>query len=195
MKVTAAILAGGGARRLGGVVKGLVEVGGRAMVAREVDVLARVADEVLLVAGDVAPYRAIANVRLVEDLQPGRGPLAGLSAAFAATAADALLVVGCDLPFLDERLLARVRDGAPDADAVVPRLGGRPQPLHARYLRTVAAAVDARLARSSLRLMDLLDDLRVDYVEEEELRAIDPTLRGLINVNTPEQLAAARRAP
>jgi hypothetical protein len=35
--------------------------------------------------------------------------------------------------------------------------------------------------------------LEVAWLEEPELRALDPTLRGLTNVNTPEALARARR--
>jgi molybdenum cofactor guanylyltransferase len=209
VKVGAAILAGGRATRMGGVLKGLCEVGGRAIVAREAAVLARVVDDVMLVAAELDPWRAVlapsagvnasggganaSGVRFVQDRQPGRGPLAGLDAALAASDADALIVVGCDLPFLDERLLARVRDAAPGADAVVPRVAGRAQPLHARYARrATAVAVSARLAAGALALTALLDDLAVTWLDEPELRALDATLRGLTNVNTIEELAAAQ---
>jgi molybdopterin-guanine dinucleotide biosynthesis protein A len=89
-------------------------------------------------------------------------------------------------------LVRLVRDEAPGAAAVVPRVGGRPQPLHARYARAVAPLVAERLARGARRLVELLDDLDVVYLEEPRLRALDPTLRGLTNVNTPEALAVAR---
>src|SRR3954453_12211003 len=112
-RTAAAILAGGGGRRMGGAVKGLLEVGGSAIVLREVSALAQVADEILLVAADLEPWRETlaqtqTPVRLVADRQPGQGPLAGLDAAFAATGADAVLVVGSDLPFLDARLLNEI---------------------------------------------------------------------------------------
>ena len=191
----AAILAGGRAQRMGGALKGLLEVGGRAIMLREVAALAQVASEVLVVAGDLDPFRAAlagAPVSWVADREPGLGPLAGLDAAFAATTAGELLVVGCDLPFLDVRLLERVRDAAPDADAVVPRVNGRPQPLHARYARRIADRVAARLARGTLALVDLLGELDVAWLDEAELRAIDPALVGFTNVNTPAELEAAR---
>jgi molybdopterin-guanine dinucleotide biosynthesis protein A len=190
--IAAAILAGGRARRMGGAHKGLLEVGGRTIVARQVEALAPLVSEVLLVAGDPEPYRAC-GARLVVDRTPGRGPLSGIDAAFAASEAESLLVLGCDLPFLDGRLLALVRDRAPGAAAVVPRVGGRPQALHARYGRAVWPAVQERLQRDELRLLALLAELPVAWIEEEELRALDPSLRGLTNVNTPEALDAARR--
>jgi molybdopterin-guanine dinucleotide biosynthesis protein A len=190
MGVSAAILAGGRARRLGGADKAQLDVGGRRMVDRQVAALAPLVDEVLLVGARAAA----AGTRAIADAQPGRGPLAGLVAALAAArpGTDALLVVGCDLPFLDERLLRLVRDHAPAAAAVVPRVGGRPQPLHARYRCGILTQVEARLARGALRLVELLDELEVAWLDEATLRAVDPTLRGLTNVNTPEDLAAAR---
>jgi molybdopterin-guanine dinucleotide biosynthesis protein A len=202
VKVAAAILAGGRARRMGGAFKGGLEVGGRRILERELAALARVSDEILLVAGDATAESEIGftfsqkseiGFTFVADRAPGLGPLAGIDAAFRATHADALLVVGCDLPFLDERLLALVRDAAPEAEAVVPRVAGRPQALHARYARSLAPAVEERLARGELRLLDLVAAARTRFLDEAELRAIDPSLRGLTNVNTPEELAAARR--
>jgi molybdopterin-guanine dinucleotide biosynthesis protein A len=190
--IAAAILAGGRARRMGGAHKGLLEVGGRTIVSRQVEVLAPLVSEVMLVAGDPEPYRE-SGARLVADRTPGRGPLSGLDAAFAGSAAESLRVVGCDLPFLDARLLSLVRDRAPEAPAVVPRVAGRPQALHARYGRAVWPAVQERLQRGELRLLELLAALDVAWIEEDELRAIDPLLRGLTNVNTPEALDAARR--
>src|SRR5262245_4899478 len=106
-KVAAAILAGGRARRLGGVWKGGLDIGGRTIVAREAAALARISDERLLVIGaqqsEMDFTATQLGMRVVIDRAPGQGPLSGLDAAFAATTADTLLVVGCDLPFLDER--------------------------------------------------------------------------------------------
>jgi molybdopterin-guanine dinucleotide biosynthesis protein A len=191
-RVDAAILAGGRARRLGGADKALVEVGGRRIVDRQLAVLAPLFGEVLLVVDAPARLGEVAGVRRVVDERPGEGPLAALASALGAARGDALVVVGCDLPFLDERLLALLRDRAPDAEALVPRVGGRAQPLCARYRRSARAAALARLDRGERRLVALLDDLAVAYVEEPELRTLDPTLRTLTNVNTPEELTRAR---
>lgn len=191
MRVSAAILAGGRARRLGGGAKGLLEVGGRRIVDREVEALLPLVDEVLLVTGDEA-YAGVAGIRRVRDRQPGRGPLAGLDAAFAACDAEALLVFACDLPFLDRRLAQAVRDEAPEAEAVVPLVGGRAQPLHARFSRAAAAPVARRLEQGKLRLLDLLEDLAVVYLHEQRLAGWAPSLDGLVSVNTPEELERAR---
>src|SRR5205823_301046 len=100
----AAILAGGQARRMGGVHKGLLVIDGEPIVARQLRLLGAYADELVIVANDVAAYREIAaaaHARIVSDLHPGDGPLAGLEAALTATSASELLLVACDLPFVE----------------------------------------------------------------------------------------------
>jgi len=186
---SAAILAGGRARRMGGAPKGLMLVGGRRIVEREVAALRDVAGEVLLVVGDAAPWRGVDGVRVVIDRQPGRGPLAGIEAALAASSTETVLIAGCDLPLLDRPLLERVRDAAPAAQVVVPRLDGRPQALMSRFSRSALPAVEAHLQKGELKLLALLDALDVHYLDEDALP--DGAREALFNVNTPEDLARA----
>jgi molybdopterin-guanine dinucleotide biosynthesis protein A len=183
MRVAAAILAGGRARRLGGAVKGLLVVRGRRIVDRQLDELGSVFARVFIVANDPAPWREL-PVACVPDRVAGAGPLAGIDAALAALRddEDAVVCVGGDMPFLAARLLQRLRDEAPEADAVVARVGDRPEPLCARYGRSAAVAIRTRLAAGRLRATELLDDLRVAFVETQ---ALD-------NVNTREDLERLR---
>lgn len=180
--VAVAILAGGRARRLGGGHKGLVTVGGTAIVARQLTALRALGTRVgecFIVANDADAYAGL-GVRVVPDLQPDRGPLAGLEAAFAAAPSAAqLLVFACDLPFIDARPLL----DAPPAAVVVARAGAVVQPLHARYARSIVPRLSAQLAADRLRLFELVDALEPRYVD------VDP--RALFNVNTPEDLARA----
>lgn len=183
MTVGAAILAGGRGRRLGGVAKGLVRVGGEPIVARQLAALAPYVAAPLIIAVDAQPYAGL-GARVVVDRHPGLGPLAGLEAALLASDDDALLVFACDLPFLDAPLIEALRD-APAADAVVARLDGRPQPLAARYARAILPRVQARLAAGALRLLDLMDELAPAWID------FPAGTRALVNVNTPEDLARA----
>jgi molybdopterin-guanine dinucleotide biosynthesis protein A len=186
-RVCAAILAGGRARRLGGVHKGLVHVGGEPIVARQLRVLAPLTSACAIVAGEPAPYAAVAaayGARLVRDRDPGRGPLSGLDAALAQLDGERLILLGCDLPFIDRSLILQLRDAHPEARVLVPRVEGKAQPLAARYDPAVAAIVTARLARGALRMMELLDELAPRYLD------LEPT-RALMNVNTPEDVARA----
>ncbi len=188
---TALILAGGKATRLGGVDKRELVVDGRTIFARQCEVLAPRVAEIL-----VSSPREVPGYRTVADAVPGAGPLAGIAAGLAAAATPWLLVVAGDMPYVSgaliELVLAHAGDGV---DAVGIRIGDLPEPLLC-LLRVAAArpVVAARLAGARLKASRLLTDgdLRVAWIAEPALRAIDPALRALFNVNEPGDLRPLR---
>lgn len=186
--VTALVLGGGRATRLGGVDKRELVVEGRTIFARQCEVLAPRVAEIL-----VSSPRPVPGYRTVADAVPGAGPLAGIAAGLAAAATPWLLVVAGDMPFVSgaliDLLLAQADSAAPDAVGI--RVGELPEPL--LCLLGVAAArpvVEARLAAGRLKASRLLTDgeLRVAWLTEPALRAVDPDLRSLFNVNEPGDL-------
>jgi molybdenum cofactor guanylyltransferase len=195
--VTACIVAGGRARRLGGALKPLLVVDGETILTRQRAVLEPRAAEVViaLAAGDAHAPLAAQGVRAVYDVVPDAGPLAGIAAGFAASARPWLLVVAGDMPYLAPSVLDALLAGAGEpgdtfaTDAVVPRVNGYPEPLCALYGRAAAAVIGARLAAGDLRTQGILDELRVSWLDEPRLRALDPTLRTFTNVNRPDQIA------
>jgi molybdopterin-guanine dinucleotide biosynthesis protein A len=190
--VSALILAGGRATRLGGVDKRELVVEGRTIFERQCEVLRPRVAEIL-----VSSPREVPGHRTVADAVPGAGPLAGIAAGLAAAATPWLLVVAGDMPYVSGALidlvLARAGDGV---DAVGIRIGALPEPLLC-LLRAGAArpAIAARLAGARLKASRLLTDgdLRVAWITEPEVRAIDPALRALFNVNEPGDLLPPRR--
>ena len=67
-------------------------------------------------------------------------------------------------------------------------LGEKVEPLLARWGRGCLPVVEARLAAGERAVHPVFDLVRTTWLEEPALRAIDPTLRSLANVNTPEDL-------
>ena len=93
MTVTALILAGGRATRLGGIDKRELVIDGCTIFERQVAVLAsRVAEIVVSSPREVAGYRTVA------DAVPDIGPLAGIAAGLNAARTPWLLVVAGDMP-------------------------------------------------------------------------------------------------
>jgi len=207
--VAAAIIAGGRGTRMrgdrahapaaagAGEAKALLVVDGRRIIDRQLEVLRRCFDDVLVVANDpeiAAALGAEAGVPVVADrVSGGLGPLAGLDAALAALpdGAGAVVCVAGDMPFLSRPLLELLRDHAPGATALVPWIGGRAEPLLARYARACAPIVREQLGRGDYAMKRLADRLSATFLGEEALRAVDPDLRSFVNVNTPADLAAA----
>ncbi|MDX1396279.1 MAG: NTP transferase domain-containing protein, partial [Gemmatimonadota bacterium] len=106
--------------------------------------------------GVVLPDR----LQIVED-DPGlAGPVAGLVAGLAAVPYGVVVAVAADLPFVDSSLLAGLLDAldaSPSADAVVPIVDGRDQPLCAAYR---ASAVETARGLGSRSPVGERDDAR-----------------------------------
>jgi molybdopterin-guanine dinucleotide biosynthesis protein A len=135
-----------------------------------------------------------ARLRVIRDPEPHAGVLPALLAALSAASTPLTLVVACDMPFLNAGLIRYLVELAADADAIVPVVDGRPEPMHAVYRAVPCrAAIAAALAREQRRMIAFLDDVRTVRVGEDTLRQRDPDLWSFFNVNTPEDLEAARR--
>lgn len=186
---TAAILAGGRARRLGGFEKGLLPLGGRSFVARQIEVLGGLADRIAIVAGDSDRYGGF-GVPVLADVAPGAGSLGGILTALS-VADDWVLVLACDMPFVTTPFLGRLVDAAREADVALPRSADGPHPLCACYARTATDPIRRRVEAGLLRVQDALADLRVAEIGGRTLAAFDPDGVLLLNVNTPDDYARA----
>ena len=189
---TAAILAGGRARRLGGLDKSSLTIGGLTILQRQLDLLQGVADRVIVIASDQAQFAGL-DVPVVPDLVPGAGSLGGIYTAVAA-ADSPVLVLACDMPFLTSPFLARVFDRGQDVDVALPRGPDGYHPLCACYAPACAGPIRRRLEAGALKVIDLLTDVRVGELDPAELEAFDPDGLLLLNINTPDDLARAQRA-
>ena len=130
-------------------------------------------------------------VRTAADIYPGSGSLGGIFTGLSAAKGDYGIVVACDMPFLNTDLLRFMLDMAPDYDVVVPRLNGRPEPLHAISSKICLKPIEQRLKRNDLKIALFFEEVRVAYVEEEDVDLMDPHHLSFFNVNTQEDLDKA----
>jgi molybdopterin-guanine dinucleotide biosynthesis protein A len=192
---TAAILAGGQARRLGGLDKSALAVGDHTVLQRQLSVLRGLTPHILIVGRETPPDH-VAGVRAVPDRVPGSGALGGLYTALVEAPTDIVLVVACDMPYLTAPFLTALAERAgtdPAADAVVPRDAVGRHPLCAAYRVRIAPALRARIDRNALRVLDAVDTLHVHEVGPDELRAWDSEQRLLLNINTPDDYVRAQQ--
>lgn len=180
------ILAGGGSSRMGRA-KAMLPFGNETLLERTVSQLRPHFSEILIVApprGEAEPPRPRA-ARVVYDRIAYQGPLAGLQAALAEISNPAAFASSCDLPFIRGELAAALCAMLGDFEAVIPRVGGRLQPLTAVYRKSCGDALAAMLTRGQRRLTDVSRVLNCRIVEASELEPADPGLRSFINLNTP----------
>ncbi|MDR7522890.1 MAG: molybdenum cofactor guanylyltransferase [Armatimonadota bacterium] len=188
-ELTGIVLAGGQSRRMG-TDKAFVPIDGVPMIQRVVEALRTCCAEVVIVAKDRARYEGL-GTRVVVDASPQQLPLVGLCSGLAAVTTPWAFAAACDLPFLSARTVRLLSHFAVGFDAAVPHVDGRWHPLHAVYAAAAAPALEGRLAAGVRRLHEALEGLRVRAVTADDLRAADPHLRTLANINTPHQHRAS----
>jgi molybdopterin-guanine dinucleotide biosynthesis protein A len=178
--VSALILAGGKATRMGGVAKHELRVGDRTIFERLTGLLAPRVQEIL-----VATSADIPGYRCVRDVLPEVGPLAGIAAGLAAVLTPWLVVVAGDMPHLTGAVLDELIGAATDLDdAVGVRIGGLPEPLVSVLHRRTLPAVTRRLANRRFKAAGLLTEERL-HVRWLDL---DAHRQAFFNVNEPEDL-------
>jgi len=191
VRVTGVIQAGGKSTRMGGKTKALLQLGGRRIIERVLDVVAPVVDDVLIVTNTPALY-AFLGLPMVPDVYPDHGSLGGIFSGLTAAAGEVVFNVACDMPFLHSPVVRLIVARAGEADVVIPRVGEQLETMHALYAKACLPHIETRLKAGRFKIVGLFEDVRIVEIPEEEVarhRAPDVVF---MNVNTPEELARAR---
>ena len=194
MDISCIVLAGGKGLRLGHN-KVLEPIGDGSLLKRVVNSISSFKSEIIIVTASGQSLPQLAEhprLRIVTDIYPGKGALGGLYTGLTASHSCCNLVVGCDMPFLNQALLRYMAQLSVGFDAVVPRLGSMVEPLHAVYSRGCLATVERLLKQDNLKVRDVLPLIRVRYVETEEIDMFDPEHLSIFNINTEGDLEKAR---
>lgn len=183
--ISAVILAGGRATRMGGQDKGLVPLAGRPMIAH---VRAAIRPQVRQIAINANrsrdAYAALGHPVLPDRLADYPGPLAGMAAGLAWCPDSHLLTLPCDGPLVPPDLAARLAAAIGPADVAVAHDGERLQPVHALLRRDTLAGLEAFLEAGGRKIDRWYATLSMRPVDLSDCRSL------FSNVNTPEQRAA-----
>ncbi len=152
-QLTGVILAGGKARRLGGVDKGLQPYHGRPLVQHALEILAPLCREVFINANrNLAVYRRFGHPVIPDPLPDFQGPLAGILAALQRAHTPGLLVVPCDSPHLRRDLLERLAAALADHDITIAHDGRRLHPVVMALRTELAGDLSAWLATGERKI-------------------------------------------
>ena len=173
---------------------------GTTLLAHVLTTLAEVVDEIVVVARRDQPLppfpttRRDVPIRVKFDDVEDRGPVGGLAAGLGSLTSPVAYLSSCDVPFLRPEFVRTMFEALGDADIAVPEIEGRVHPLAGVYRRgPVLVAAKALLATNRLRPVFLLETLPHVRVTEARLRLVDPDLRSLENLNSPDDLERAIR--
>lgn len=191
MTVTGVIQAGGKSTRMGGEPKALMELAGRRIIERIVEVLGSVLPDLLIVTNTPDLY-AFLGLPMVPDVFPDHGSLGGIYTGLKATKGEAAFMVACDMPFLKPEVVRLVVSRAGEADVVIPKVGDQYETLHALYAKACLPHMEAVLQAKRFRVVGFFPQVKVLEIPEAEVaRLADPAIC-FMNVNTPDELARAR---
>ena len=189
--VSGIILAGGRSSRMGAD-KAFLKVGGGILIEGIIRKLSQLSQEIIIVSDSPLRYERF-KAKLVEDIYPGRGALGGIYSGLKEAESFHSLVVACDMPFLNLSLLGYMLTLRAGYDVVLPRLGEYREALHTIYSQRCLFPLKKHLEEGRLKILDFLPQVRVRYVEEEEIALHDPQHLSFFNINTLADLELAHK--
>jgi len=172
--------------------KAMLPLGGRSVLERVLDRVLPLSDDVTIITNMPGKYRHL-GCRMVGDVYPGKGSLGGIYTAIHAAQYLHCVVVACDMPLLNTDLLRYLAGLVPGFDVVIPRIDEFPETMHAVYGKGCLEPIKSRLLADQLKIIDFFEDVRVRYVERDDVSCFDPTFRSFININTPTDWERVQR--
>jgi molybdopterin-guanine dinucleotide biosynthesis protein A len=193
------VLAGGLARRMGGVDKALIEIGGVTILDRVLATLSAQCVRIIINANGAPERFADTGCPVVPDNVPGNpGPLAGILAGLDWLAAQNngvawMVSVPSDCPFLPDDLVDKLHLARRQMGAGVPlacaRSGEWRQPVIGLWPLALRADLRKALVEEDLRRIEAWTARHGVAVADWPTEPIDP----FFNVNTPEDAERATR--
>lgn len=174
-KITAVILAGGLARRLNGVEKGLQPLYGKPLISHILERLSPQIDTIWLnINRHQSDYQQhYPNLPFYADeLADFQGALSGMLSAFSYIASDYLLFVPCDSPFLPRNLVEKLWRALQinQTQIAYAHDGERPHPTFALVHRSIQADLKSYLAQGERKLWQFFQQQKsvaVDFSEQK----------------------------
>lgn len=181
----ALILAGGENKRLP-FVKGFIEIKSRRIIEFHINLLDTIFDRIMISTNNPELFFYL-GVPMVGDVMKSRGPMTGILSGLVASEAPEIFVIACDMPFINAELIKYIMNKWTIRwDVAVPVYDKKPQPLFGIYSKRTAQTMEKNINQGKRSLRGFLSGLDVLYIEEEEVRAVDPTGRSFVNINTIE---------
>ena len=197
-EVTTAVVLAGGRNRRFRTLKSFISIEGMPIIVRNLALLKELFYEVFISTNLPEPYFYL-GAPLIGDVLPSRGPMSGIYSALINAKGPGVFVVACDMPFLNKKVMTFIleqrlrhcRECGP-CDAVIPVFNNEPQPLAGIYSRTLLPFLEDAIMNEKTSLIRFLHGINTHFINESDIRTIDPGGRSFININTVEDYEAIK---
>jgi len=192
--MTGVILAGGKNSRIG-LNKAFLEIGGKRIIDRTIEIYKKIFDEILIITNTPEDYQYLTEsviltlnevkgknlkLKIYTDLIPHRGSLGGIYTGLHYSKSDYAFFAACDMPFLNERVIRHIIKVARDYDIIVPYFKHRLHPLHAVYSKKCLPLIKVMVGKNRLKIKDLFLKCKVKRITDIPETKLPP----FSNINT-----------
>lgn len=188
--MNAIILAGGESRRMG-FNKAFIKIGGVPVIKRQVRLLKQIFKKIIIVTNQPQKYK-LRGVKVVCDIVPRCGPLAGIYSGLLASDSFHNFVVACDMPFINASLIKYLLKNKNNYDMLIPQINKENHPLFGLYSKNCIPVIEEKLRQHILKVITILPKVKSRFLSRQEIRRFDKGMLSLVNVNTQEDLKKVR---
>ncbi|MXZ80183.1 MAG: molybdenum cofactor guanylyltransferase [Gammaproteobacteria bacterium] len=189
-EITGLVLAGGQARRMGGMDKGLLEIDGLTMAERIAGKLSEQCAIVLINANrNTERYRRFGYRVIQDELDGFQGPLAGMLSGLRQVGTDWMITAPCDGPFLSDTYARSMLEAAESAGSPIAVASDetRLQPVYALLHKSTGESLEDYLSSGNRKIDSWYALHRFATVQITDCEDM------FENINTPEQLENCRK--
>jgi len=188
-EISSVILAGGKSKRFGKN-KAFLKVGNKILINLIVDKTRKLSDELIIVTNTPEKFYYL-NVKLTKDIIKNKGPLGGIYTGLYIAKNKSILVIACDMPFLNTPLIKHIISYSQEYDVVIPKIDKFLEPIHAIYSKQCLKPIKRLLDTNNLKIIDFFSDVNVKFVKNKEIKRYDPKFLSFFNINTLSDLKKA----
>ena len=189
---TGVILAGGQNSRLPGKKKTFRKIGDVTILENIYGLFSNLFKEVIIVVNEPREFAGL-NMSIVTDVIPSKCALAGLHTGLFYASFPYAYVTACDTPFVKQSVVEYiVNQIEPSYDVIIPRTDDGLEALSAVYSKDCIPLIENNLGKKIFMIKKFFRKKKVKEIPVEQLKALDPEMQFIFNVNTPEDLEKAR---
>jgi len=189
---TGVILAGGQNSRLPGKKKAFRKVGELMILDTIYKLFSNLFKEVIIVVNEPEAFVGW-DMTIVTDIIPSKCALAGLHAGLFYASFPYAYVTACDTPFIEQSIVEYiVGQIEPKYDVIIPRTDDGLEALSAVYSKECIPLIEDNLKKNIFMIKKFFRKKKVKEIPVEKLKALDPQMQFIFNINTPQDLETAK---
>ena len=180
---TLAILAGGKSSRMNYNNKALLTYKEKRFIEHIIEA-GKDYKEVIIISNNLEEYKGF-NLRIVEDIYKGNGPLSGIHSALINSTTDKVLCIACDMPLITKETLNIIGSYQEEYDVLVPKVSERLQPLCGVYSKNIISKIEEAIKENNNKLQLLIRTLNLKVIEGDiNSKFIE---QEFLNINTEKE--------